>query len=140
MLGSLAVLATAACLATPVSADRSRVHAGPFVGYLAAGYDDFGGRFSLRVGSMRTATMTSKIPWFLPAAGYANISKLVVTGRRLGAARRFVQTLPGGPDTGGEYVYPSIIKPPTTGCWRLTFKAGTATGSLTMLARPRFHG
>jgi hypothetical protein len=140
MFGALAVLATAVCLATPVSADRSRVHAGPFVGGLAAGYDDVDGRFSLRVGGMRTASMSSKIPWFLKTAGYKNVSKLVVTGRRLGTRTHWAQTLSGGTNGGGEYVYPSILKPPATGCWRLTFRAGTAVGSLTMLARPRFRG
>jgi hypothetical protein len=35
-----------------------------------------------------------------------------------------------------NYVFPSIINPSTTGCWRLTFTAGMVTGSLTMLVRP----
>jgi hypothetical protein len=145
MLGPLAMLATGLCLATPVSPQRNEVRAGPFVGYLAAGYDDVGGRFSLRVGGMRTDSMSSKIFWRLPHdydVPYG--SPLVVAGRKFGfPARRFTQTFPGGrgklqPDM--DYGFPSIIKPPTVGCWRLTFAAGRVRGSLTMLARPPFRG
>ncbi len=144
-MSALALLVTATCLATPVSVNRSRVQAGPFTGVLAAGYDDVGGRFSLRVGGMRTATMSSKILWTLPGThDLPNDTALVVRGRRLSTpTRRFSQVFPGGrnaaqPDT--VFYFPSIIKPPTVGCWRLTFTAGTVRGSLTMLARPRFHG
>jgi hypothetical protein len=121
------------------------VRAGPFVGLLAEGYDDVDGRFSLRVGGMRTATMSSKIPWWLPD-GYRDAGILVVTGRRLSGTRAtFTQRFPeagtsSGPTPLLRNVYPSNINPPKTGCWRLTFHAGTARGSLIMLARPRFRG
>jgi hypothetical protein len=38
------------------------VRAGPFVGGAVPMYDSVGGRFSLRVGGMRTDTLSSKIP------------------------------------------------------------------------------
>jgi hypothetical protein len=148
VFGALALLATTACLATPVSADRSTVNVGPFAGALAAGYDDVNGRFSLRVGGMRTATMSSKILWLLPSGyvlpndGPNGETRLVVTGRRLGRpVRRFKQVFLGGKgSTDQRYYFPSILKPPAVGCWRLTFRAGTASGSATMLARPRYRG
>jgi hypothetical protein len=146
----MALLATTACLATPVSADRRTVNVGPFAGTLAAGYDDVNGRFSLRVGGMRTATMSSKILWLLPPGyvlpndGPNGETRLVVTGRRLGTpARRFKQVFLGGKEStavGERYYFPSILKPPAVGCWRLTFRAGTVSGSATMLARPRSRG
>jgi hypothetical protein len=138
VFGVLALLATTACLATPVSANRSTVRAGPFIGGLAAGYDDVDGRFSIRIGGMRTSTMSTKIPWWLPGpySGGRAPRELVVTGRLLSGSARFIQTL----HHGGGGIYPSILKPPKVGCWRLTLKAGTTAGSLTMLARPRFQG
>jgi hypothetical protein len=148
VFGALALLATTACLATPVSADRSTVNVGPFVGTLAARYDDVNGRFSLRVGGMRTATMSSKIFWLLPPGyvlpndGPNGETRLVVTGRWLGTpVRRFKQVFLGGKGgTDQRYGFPSILKPPAVGCWRLTFRAGTVSGSATMLARPRYRG
>jgi hypothetical protein len=142
VLGPLSVLAAAACLATPVSADRSRIHVGPFTGYLAAGYDDVDGRFSLRVGGMRTkAGLSSKIPWWLPMS-YRDVGELVVTGRLIGARGHFTQTFPEAmfSETPDSHVYPSIIDPPKTGCWRLTFKAGAVKATVVMLARPRPSG
>jgi hypothetical protein len=137
----LSVLAAAACLASPVSADRSRLNVGPFVGYLATGYDDVNGRFSLRVGGMRTKDLSSKIPWWLPIS-YKNVGKLTVTGFRIGKPGHFRQEFPEAAysDTPDRHVYPSIIDPPKTGCWRLTFTAGAVKASVLMLARPRPTG
>ena len=142
MLGPLALLATAACLATPVSADRSRVHAGPFVGALSRGFDDVGGRFSLRVGGMRTDTLSSKIPWFLSRRYTTHSGELVVRGRQLDGTGTFVQRFQEAysPSTPRQHTYPSIIDPPAEGCWRLTFAVGKVKGALTMLARPPYGG
>ena len=141
MLGPLSILAAAACLASPVSADRSQMHVGPFVGSLAAGYDDVGGRFSLRVGGMRTKGLSSKIPWWLPIS-YSNVGELVVTGRLIGGRGHFAQRFPEAiySDTPDRHVFPSIIDPPKTGCWHLTFRAGKVKASVLMLARPEPSG
>ncbi len=117
------------------------MHAGPFVGVLSRGFDDVGGRFSLRVGGMRTETLSSKIAWLLPQRYATHGRDLVVTGRRLDGARAFVQRFSEAGVSGeSRHVYPSIIDPPTVGCWRLTFGVGTVKGALTMLARPRYGG
>jgi hypothetical protein len=135
---ALAALAAATCLATPVSADGSRVKVGPFVGYIVPSHDVVNGRFSLRVGGMRTDTLSSKIPWFLPRR-YRAGSELVVTGTRLTRPARFVQRFDQAfsPTNPAQYTFPSIIDPPATGCWRLTFRSGRATGTLVVLVRPR---
>lgn len=135
---ALAALAAATCLATPVSADGTRVKAGPFVGYTVPDYDVVNGRFSLRVGGMRTETLSSKIPWFVPRR-YRVGGELVVTGTRVTRPARFVQRFykAFSPANPARHTFPSIIDPPATGCWRLTFRSGRATGSLVVLVRPR---
>jgi hypothetical protein len=128
----------ATCAATRL--DRGDVRAGPFVGGAVPAYDAVGGRFSLRVGGMRTETLSSKIPWFAMPRHKVGAT-LIVTGRRIGASPRtfrqtFARAYGGGSDPRGSIVFPSTIDPPTVGCWRLTLRSGNATGSLTMLARP----
>lgn len=131
---ALVALVSAACLATPVQVDR--VHAGPFVGYIAPGYDVVGGRFRLHVGGYRVpGRLTQKIPWFVPHR-YRVGDSLVVTGRRITASpRKFTQTFRQAlsSSTPGQYVFPSIIAPPTAGCWQLTFRSGEVSGTLTAL-------
>lgn len=131
---ALASLAAATCLATPVHGER--VHAGPFVGYLTPGYDVVGGRFRLHVGQYRIpGSLSQKIPWFVPHR-YRVGDTLVVTGRRLGPSPgAFMQTFRGALSlsTPVRHVFPSIIAPPSAGCWRLTFRSGRLVGSLTAL-------
>ena len=132
-------LAPQGCLGTPVQGNT--VKAGPFTGYVVPAYDSVGGRFSLRVGGMRTATLSSKIPWFVPFR-YKVSDSVVISGRRAHApARAFRQTeaLASAGDSRG-WVFPSIIEPPTVGCWRLTFRSGEAVGTLTVLVRPAIKG
>jgi len=124
-----------ACPATLVEGDA--VRAGLFRGLIAKDYDVVDGRFSLRVGGMRTETMSSKIPWFV-SSSYRVEHQLRIAGRGYYAtARRFTQMQQragGGPGRGG--VFPSIIDPPTAGCWRLTFRSGDAFGQVTVFVRP----
>jgi hypothetical protein len=131
---ALAVLASATCLATPVH--DGKVQAGPSVGYVTVGYDVVRGRFRLHVGPYRVPNaLTQKIPWFVPLR-YRVGDTLVVTGRRVGApARTFRQTFARAysPDSPNKHVFPSIISPPSAGCWRLTFRSGAVTGTLTAL-------
>jgi hypothetical protein len=130
----LSVLASATCLATPVHGDV--VRAGPFIGGITPGYDAVDGRLRLHVGPYRVpGGLSQKIPWFVPHR-YRVGDYLVVTGRRLAPfprtfAQRFAQAFSSS--TPGQYVFPSIISPPSAGCWRLTFRSGRVTGYLTAL-------
>jgi len=118
--------------------DGAKVRAGPFVGLIAPEYDVLNGRFRLHVGSYRDRTtgLSQKILW--------RVSRQADVGRRL---RIHAQRLPPlSPRTfrhklrraGGDekrWNFPSIIKPPAEGCWRLRFASGNATGSLVVLVR-----
>ena len=119
--------------------EGNEVNAGPFQGLVPPEYDVVDGRFSLRVGGMRTATMSSKIPWFV-STKYTVEHQLRIVGRGVHAtARRFAYTAQragGGPGRGG--VFPTIISPPAAGCWHLTFRSGETVGELTVLVRARF--
>jgi hypothetical protein len=126
------------CAATPVRGNV--VKAGVFTGYIVPGYDVVGGRFRLHVGDYRNRAtgLSQKIPWFAPVASGAN-GDLVVRWTRLAPlpARRFTVRAPTGGIFPQGYVYPTSFSPPNAGCWRLTFRSGSATGSLTVLVPGR---
>jgi len=126
------------CAATPVRGNA--VKAGVFTGYVVPGYDVVGGRFRLHIGDYRNRAtgLSQKIPWFAPVASGAN-GDLVVRWTRLAPlpARRFTVKAPTGGIFPQGYVYPTSFSPPTAGCWRLTFRSGSATGRLTVLVRGR---
>jgi hypothetical protein len=123
-------------MATPVSTQGTQVKAGPFVGLIARDYDVVDGRFSLRAGGMRTETMSSKIPWFLPRR-YRVGPALAITGIRLDAPGRFTQRYSEAfaPTNPGQHVFPTIIAPPRAGCWRITLRTGPTHGTLVALVR-----
>jgi hypothetical protein len=130
-----ALLASAACLATPVQGHV--VRAGPFVGSIVPQYDVVDGRFRLHVGVYRVPAtgLSQKIPWFIPRR-YPVRATLVVLGRRLGfVTSRFRTVLhqTWSPKDPGKWVFPSSFRPPSPGCWRLTFQSGSVTGKLTVL-------
>jgi hypothetical protein len=111
------------------------VKAGPLVGTVTE-YDRVNGRFSLRVGPMRTRNgLSQKIPWF-PEPGAKIGSTLVVTGRALSLPkpRTFTQTFPVALSPS---MFPTIIAPPSAGCWMFTFTTGPTTASIAVLVRPR---
>jgi hypothetical protein len=137
-MGALALLlSSAVCMAAPVQ-DRSGgliVKVGPLVGTVTP-YDRVNGRFSLRVGPLRTRNgLSQKIPWF-PDPGAEIGSTLVVTGRALSAPtnRTFTQTFRVALSPS---MFPTIIAPPSTGCWMFTFTTGPTTASIAVLVRPR---
>lgn len=68
---------------------------------------------------------STKILWMLQGGGPA----LVVEGRRLGTTQRFRQTF-----RASSSGYPSTVVVPSRGCWKLSVRSGTRTGSLTVLA------
>jgi hypothetical protein len=134
------VLAAVACLATPVQTSvggATSVKAGPFVGALTREYDVVGGRFSLHAGPYRVpGGLTQKIPWFVQP-GHGARDSLTVTGTRLTKpVRRFTQQFARAYASGERrVVFPSIVNPPSPGCWRLTLRSGTSTGVITVLVR-----
>jgi hypothetical protein len=132
-----ALLASVACLATPVHGDV--VRAGPFVGGIAPQYDVVNGRFRLHVGEYRDPAigLSQKIPWFI-ARSYAVGPTLVVRGRRVGSRRgRFKNILQQTSADSRNWVYPSSFSPPSAGCWRLRFQSGHVRGALTVLVSNR---
>jgi hypothetical protein len=135
----VALLASAACLATPVHGDV--VRAGPFVGYIVPQYDVVNSRFRLHVGEYRNPAtgLSQKIPWFIPRR-YPVRGSLVVVWRRLGSVRvrfRTVLHQTWSPSNPKRWVFPSSFSPPNAGCWRLTFQSGRVTGELTALVSNR---
>jgi hypothetical protein len=137
----LALIASVSCLATPVRTSQTGspfVRSGPITGYVTAGYDVVGGRFSLHVGPWRVKDdLTQKIPWYVRANAGAGAS-IVMTAVRLAPlpARRFRQTFQtGGSGYPQGVVFPSIINPPSPGCWRLTMRTGEVTASFVALVR-----
>jgi hypothetical protein len=122
------------CRATPVRtiAGVSLVRVGSLVGHLDGSFDIVEGRFALHVGRWRVpGKLTQKIPWFITASADSQPPVLVVTGVRTFPRRdRFRQVFDSAAG-----VYPSIIAPPSAGCWRLTFSAGDLGGTLTALVR-----
>ncbi|HET7449118.1 MAG TPA: hypothetical protein VFJ78_00845 [Gaiellaceae bacterium] len=138
-MSALALLLTAAaCMGAPIRSEAGglRVHAGPYVGVVTA-YDVVRGRFALRVGPDRTASgLSQKIPWF-PEAGTPLGPTLVVSGRTLSRpAHSFRQTFQAAV-VSGRTMFPTIIAPPSTGCWLLTFTSGPTTASIPVTVRPR---
>jgi hypothetical protein len=141
-MGALALLlSSAVCMAAPVHHENNgslTVKVGPLVGGVTA-YDSVNGRFSLRVGSMRTrGGLSQKIPWF-PEPGAKIGDTLVVTGKALSLPkpRSFTQTFRAASYGSGRMMFPTIIAPPSTGCWMFTFKTGPTTASIAVLVRPR---
>lgn len=128
----------ARCDATRV--DGAYVRAGRFTGAITPAYDVLNGRFRLRVGGYRDEAtgLTQKIPW--------SVSRRAGVGRRLHidaerlpplTPRTFHQTLHRTSALGDRrrWFFPSIIRPPAEGCWRLRFTSGRTTGHLIVLVR-----
>jgi hypothetical protein len=135
----LAVIASATCLATPVhtlpNSGLVVVRSGPITGGITASYDVVGGRFSLHVGPWRVKdSLTQKIPWFVRDVAHAGPT-LELTAVRLAPlpARTFRQTFTAA--SSPSDVYPSIISPPSAGCWRLTMRTGSITVAFVALVR-----
>jgi hypothetical protein len=132
----LALIASVACMATPVRVQT--VRAGPFTGYVTS-YDVVRRRFALRVGSYRTKSgLSQKIPWYVKTDETVG-DTIVFTGVRLRPppVRRFRQEF----STGGVFplgqMYPSVLSPPATGCWRITVSTGDVSARMFALVRKR---
>jgi hypothetical protein len=124
------------CPATRVHG--ARVRAGPFLGGIVRRYDVLDGRFRLRVGRYRDRAtgLTQKIPWWI--SRQADVGRrLRIDARRLPPQppRRFRQVLHRASGDERRWVFPSIVKPPAEGCWRLHFTSAGTAGSLIVLVR-----
>jgi hypothetical protein len=129
------LLASIACLGTPVKADHT-IRVGPFVGYATA-YDVVRHRFALRVGELRAHGLSQKIPWYVKTSQSVGPT-LSVTGVRLRPAppQSFTQEWQTGGRFGQRQMYPSVFAPPAVGCWRLTLSTGSVSVRLVALVRP----
>jgi len=136
VLGALALMATAACVAAPVQAGK--VHAGPYTGTVIPRYDAVGGRFRLHVGPYRDQKLrlTQTIEWSVPRR-YRVGSRLSIVAVRLSPPPRqvFAQWFASSGSTSRQHVFPSLLQPTSAGCWRLTLHTGTTSGSLKVLVR-----
>jgi hypothetical protein len=116
------------------------VTAGPIRGGIAPQYDVVDGRFRLRVGSYRDRAtgLNQKIPWFL-SRRYRAGGVLRMVGRRLSPSpRTFKQRFnEAGMSGSDDHVFPSIVSPPESGCWRLQFRTGKVAGTLTVWVHGR---
>ena len=129
---------SAPCPATRV--DGQHVRAARFTGAISPDYDVLNGRFRLRVGAYRDLNvgLTQKILW--SASRQAKVgARLRIKGGRLPplSSRTFRMTLGRTSALGDrkQWFFPSIIKPPAEGCWRLRLSSGRTTGSLIVLVR-----
>ena len=129
---------SAPCPATRV--DSEYVHAGRFTGAISPGYDVLNGRFRLRVGAYRDSKtgLTQKIPWSVTRQAKVG-ARLRIKARRLPPlSSRTFRVMLGRTSALGDrkrWFFPSVIKPPAEGCWRLRFTSGRTTGSLIVLVR-----
>ena len=140
-MGALALLlASAVCIAAPVRQDPNgslTVKVGPLTGMVTA-YDSVGGRFNLRVGSLRTRDgLSQKIPWFVDSGAKVG-DTLVVNGTALSEPRpRTFRQVFRSARVGTRSMFPSVIAPPSAGCWMLTFTSGPMKARLAVVVRPR---
>ena len=122
------------CPATRV--DGQHVHAGRFTGAISPDYDVLNGRFRLRVGQYRDLKtgLTQKILWSVSRQAKVG-ARMRIEARRLPplSSRTFRMTLRATSATGARWFFPSIVRPPAEGCWRLRLTSGTTTGSLIVL-------
>ena len=91
-----------------------------------------------RIGPVETVVckLTQKIPWYIRPHADSN-GLLLLTATRL--SPRPKKTFRKRFTSAGTYplgiVYPSIISPPSAGCWRLSMRSGAVRGSFLVLVR-----
>ena len=78
--------------------------------------------------------VSMKILWELLGRGTSPPPMLDVQAKRLDGSGSFSQKLPSTSSDAEQF--PSIIDVPVPGCWRLTLKAGTTAGHVTILVVP----
>jgi hypothetical protein len=73
-----------------------------------------------------TGGYATKILWHIPGGS----AVVTINGQRLDAPGRFRQRFP----VSGHDDYPSIVRIPTAGCWRVTVSSAQHTGRFALLA------
>jgi hypothetical protein len=71
---------------------------------------------------------STKILWWVHGRG---APRMTVSGERLDRAGTYRQFVVGPNPLGNNTFFPSIITVPSTGCWTLHVRAGSATGAVT---------
>lgn len=142
-MGVLAAFAASACIGAPVSyavppdvgaPHIPWVHAGAVVGclfyYGANGpWKATTDRALTTTGDGRQSGYATKILWRV-RGGRGNVS---VIGTQLDGPGHFRQSFSATP-TGGGAFFPSIVKVPSPGCWRVTVSSGERTGRFAFIA------
>jgi hypothetical protein len=95
------------------------------VGYLFYSIQAPPGRYNILETNGRIANDTTKILWVL-RRGYGS-STLTLAGSRINGIAHFQQLFPEAVSPPANY--PSIIRVPTAGCWRITVRSGTVSAS-----------
>jgi hypothetical protein len=116
------------------------------VGYLWEKGEILNGRFAAFVGGVNPSTRYSqKVLWAAPStASHEEMlrARLTLTGVRLSPRpkARFIQHFTGAysDQTPGQ-LFPSILKVPRAGCWKLSLRARGVSASIVVFAR-RAHG
>ena len=139
-MGVLAALAASACVSAPVSyidpPDAGAphipwIHAGPVVGYLfyygASGpWKSTTDHVLITTGGGPPAGYATKILWHV-RGGRGGVR---VIGTQLDGVGHFRQ----GFSTSGGLFFPSIVKVPSPGCWRVTVRSGGHVGRFAFVA------
>lgn len=113
------------------------------IGYLWGGRE-VEGRFAVYATGVNPKTHhNEKVMWLAPSDEPETaklLARLQITGRRLGVAHKqtFTHRFGGSysADMPGEQLFPSILRPPTAGCWKLTLQTGSLTSSIVVRALP----
>jgi hypothetical protein len=136
----ISLLAAAICLGAPVQVTPSSIPGAPGTPWIRSGsvygyLFYYGGAFPLDAQPPRAEVFASgvapngtnmKILWYVPQGSlYA-----VVRGFRLDAAGSFTQRL----RVAQNGFYPSIMGPPSPGCWRVTVRSGKRRRRFAFLA------
>ncbi len=139
VVGIFGLIASVACLATPIqTVDGQQVaRSGAITGYITPAYDIGNGRFALHVGGWRVRNkLTQKIPWYIrPHADSDGLLLLTATRLSPRPKKTFRQKFTSTGTYPLGIVYPSIISPPSVGCWRLSMRSGAVRGSFVVLVR-----
>jgi hypothetical protein len=111
-------------------------------GYLWEEGEILNGRFAVYVGGVNPSTgYSQKVLWGMPStASHEQMlrARLTLSGVRLSPRPKasFVQHLSGAysGDTQGQ-LFPSILKVPRAGCWKLSLQTGNIKASIVVRAR-----
>jgi hypothetical protein len=82
-------------------------------------------------GGQAESGVVTKILWWVQGKGSPT---LTIVGNRTDGAGSFRQEITG-PTLGDNTTFPSLVKVPSPGCWKLGIRSGSTSGSITFRAR-----